>query len=547
MTSDHDYACPIPGKLTKAGSEKKSRRNCCVPLCTNNGYKEIEGHGKLSYHSFPPVDDPLRKRWLINIKRDEDKTFVVKGHTRVCSVHFSADQYEVHTYSGRRYLLRGAVPTIFECWKSNKLVYKQIKQRPLNKLQQSRANSVQNDSDTVSEVNLESENCEATLMPRISPTSCTLDKNNQVSSSDLENMKNKLENFMLVEEIKKLTQKLNNLEQANSKYQNQVETLQRKLKASQFSVENISDSDFNFYTGFPSRTLFESVLKFLNPGPNGENIVLNCSTILTDDDGVKRGRPRKLSPANHFFLFLCRVKAGLFELDLANRFGISVSTVSNIIITWANFLYLRLGGLNIWATKEQVVKSMPASFKEKYPSTRVIIDCTEIKVEMPSSLLLKSQTYSNYKSANTFKGLVGISPLGNVTFVSQLYTGSISDREITERSGLLLMPFNSGDSVMADKGFDIQDLLDPLGVQLNIPPFLGLQGQMSGSEVLNTQTIASERIHVERAINRIKNFHIFDQIIPLSLAGSINQIWTVCALLTLFQEPIISVSANTSN
>lgn len=221
--------------------------------------------------------------------------------------------------------------------------------------------------------------------------------------------------------------------------------------------------------------------------------------------------------------------------------------MSNIIITWANFLYLRLGGLNICATKEQVVKSMPASFKEKYPSTRVIIDCTEIKVEMPSSLLLKSQTYSNYKSANTFKGLVGISPLGNVTFVSQLYTGSISDREITERSGLLLMTFNSGDSVMADKGFDIQDLLDPLGVQLNIPPFLGLQGHMSGSEVLNTQTIASERIHVERAINRIKNFHIFDQIIPLSLAGSINQIWTVCALLTLFQEPIISVSANTSN
>ncbi|KAJ8317710.1 hypothetical protein KUTeg_005614 [Tegillarca granosa] len=23
MTSDHDYACPIPGKLKKAGSEKK--------------------------------------------------------------------------------------------------------------------------------------------------------------------------------------------------------------------------------------------------------------------------------------------------------------------------------------------------------------------------------------------------------------------------------------------------------------------------------------------------------------------------------------------
>lgn len=71
------------------------------------------------------------------------------------------------------------------------------------------------------------------------------------------------------------------------------------------------------------------------------------------------------------------------------------------------------------------------------------------------------------------------------------------------------MPFQAGDSLMADKGFDIQDLLDPIGVKLNIPPFLHMQDQMP-----------AERIHVERAINKIKNFHIFDQIIPLSLADS---------------------------
>ena len=47
---------------------------------------------------------------------------------------------------------------------------------------------------------------------------------------------------------------------------------------------------------------------------------------------------------------------------------------------------------------------------------------------------------------------------------------------------------------MADKGFIIQDLL-PVGVPLNIPPFLG------------SSEIASLRIHVERAISKIKNFH----------------------------------------
>ena len=161
---------------------------------------------------------------------------------------------------------------------------------------------------------------------------------------------------------------------------------------------------------------------------------------------------------------------------------------------------------------------------------------------MSSSLLIKSQTYSNYKSTNTLKGLIGIAPAGGVCFVSQLYTGCISDKVITERSGFLDLPFDRGDSVMADKGFDIQDLLDRLGLTLNIPPFLGLSGQMTGEDVSNTQSIAAERIHVERAINKIKTFHIFDHVIPLSLVGSIFQIWTVCALLTLFQEPIISVT-----
>ena len=61
---------------------------------------------------------------------------------------------------------------------------------------------------------------------------------------------------------------------------------------------------------------------------------------------------------------------------------------------------------------------------------------------------------------------------------------------------------------MADKGFTIQDLL-PLGTSLNIPPFLGSSNQMAAQDVIRTQEIASLRIHVERAINKIKNFHIW--------------------------------------
>ena len=98
----------------------------------------------------------------------------------------------------------------------------------------------------------------------------------------------------------------------------------------------------------------------------------------------------------------------------------------------------------------------------------------------------------------------------------------------------------SGDEVMADRGFTIEKLLAPLGVGLNTPPFLGRRSQMDGTEVTETQQIASLRIHIERAIRRVKEFDIVNCVIPASLAGSANQIWTVCALLTNFQSPLLS-------
>lgn len=113
-------------------------------------------------------------------------------------------------------------------------------------------------------------------------------------------------------------------------------------------------------------------------------------------------------------------------------------------------------------------------FKEKYFLIRVIIDCIEIKVEMLLFLFLKLQIYSNYKSVNILKGLIGILLLGSVSFVSQLFIGCILDREIIECFGFFQFFFDKGDSIMVDKGFNIQDLLDEVYVKLNILFFLGM-------------------------------------------------------------------------
>ena len=86
-------------------------------------------------------------------------------------------------------------------------------------------------------------------------------------------------------------------------------------------------------------------------------------------------------------------------------------------------------------TKDVVQATLPTIFRRDYPTTRVIIDATEVYIEMPCLPEIQQLTFSHYKNHNTYKGL---SPSGVVTFVSDLFAGSISDKNIVRRSGLLI-------------------------------------------------------------------------------------------------------------
>ncbi len=147
-------------------------------------------------------------------------------------------------------------------------------------------------------------------------------------------------------------------------------------------------------------------------------------------------------------------------------------------------------------------------------------------------------TFSHYKNTNNFKGLIGITPSGVISFVSALYSGSISDKELMLESGIVTL-LERGDSIMVDRGFDVEDILLPLGVELNMPPFLHGRDQLDEQDVVETRRIASLRIHVERAIERIKNYHFFDKPIPASLACVADQAFFVCSVLTNFYPPLV--------
>ena len=72
---------------------------------------------------------------------------------------------------------------------------------------------------------------------------------------------------------------------------------------------------------------------------------------------------------------------------------------------------------------------------------------------------------------------------------------------------------------------------------MNVPPFRKGKDHFRESELVETRRIALLRIHVERAMEQLKNFHIVDRPLPSSFRDTGNQVFFVCAVLTNFYPP----------
>ena len=162
-----------------------------------------------------------------------------------------------------------------------------------------------------------------------------------------------------------------------------IAELEQKLAIEKFGINRFSYDDemVEFYTSFPTYNLFIIFFEAMKPTADR----MKSAYYQPAEDLTNRGRPKSMQTIDEFFMFLCRLKCGFLAEDLAVRFGIHKSSVSRKLITWTNYLYFLLGMIPIWPTRDQILESMPQEFRVLYPRTRVIIDCTEIFTERPSS------------------------------------------------------------------------------------------------------------------------------------------------------------------
>ena len=338
---------------------------------------------------------------------------------------------------------------------------------------------------------------------------------------------NTSQSFVLEQELRSALDEANK-EILNLKQQN-CELKDRLSKVTSPAARmNADDDQTRFYTGLPSYAVFVSLLSLLS------------TLVPTKSTGCG------LEASEQFLLVLMKLKLAVQNQDLAYRFGIHISKVSKVFHLWIDVMFCVMTNLISWPDRGLIRKHLPECFKGKYKNTTCIIDCSEVFIERPTSLLARSQTYSTYKGHNTVKFLVAVSPTGAVIFVSKCWGGRVSDKHLTAQSGFL-SHLEHGDLVLADRGFDIADDLALHGASLVIPPFTKGKKQLSQREVETSRALSSVRIHVERAIGRLKHFKILHSTLPIALLkrqgeteyATIDKILVICAALSNLHPPLV--------
>ena len=278
-----------------------------------------------------------------------------------------------------------------------------------------------------------------------------------------------------------------------------------------------TDTDARFYTGL-NLTVLMTLMTILSP--------------------FGKYLSYKLSVPDQILSVLVRLRLGLNFHDIGRRFGMSRQLAASIFHSWIEIMADKLSDCIVWLPRETIRRTLPSSFSEMYPKTTCIVDCTEVFIQRPFTLKARNQTYSNYKSKNTAKFLVAIAPNGYIMFISKAYGGRASDNFISKSSGFLnyLLP---GDEVMADRGFTIGEELCARQVKLNIPAFMKGRSQLSAQETIESRRIASVRIHVERAINRLKCYRILNTTLNIKSVTKIDKKMRVIAALCNLQGCLI--------
>ncbi|KAL7295071.1 hypothetical protein TKK_0011539 [Trichogramma kaykai] len=298
-------------------------------------------------------------------------------------------------------------------------------------------------------------------------------------------------------------------------------------------------------TSDDSECKFMSLLtteKKLSTGTGIENfnilntIIKSYSEIVGDRF---EGQKTVMKTRDRVLLTLCMLKQNSNYSFLALIFDTVSEQRCQRIITETLVVLSKILKLAIrWPSNDEIRKNIPLAF-ENYPETRIVLDCTEIFIQNPKNLCCQIITYSHCKGDNTLKFMTGVTPAGDISYISSVYGGRVSDSKIFGQSELMSL-LEPGDCIMVDRGFLIEEICEKNQWKCLKPPYLKGQKQFSSANAIYSHGVAKARVHVKRSNQRIKNFAVLGGVMPSCLVPFAEDIMTVVCGIVNLSSPIMS-------
>ncbi|XP_051170554.1 uncharacterized protein LOC127287590 [Leptopilina boulardi] len=491
----------------------RKRRMCYVPQCE---VKESITEN-ISFHKFPK-NERQKKQWLKILKMKSES---ITKHTLVCSKHFLKQDYFINANGFRRDLKKNVVPSLYL---PVTLITQKIKNQNTMKEREMRVMKRNNSKRFLNLHKLQ-------RLHRDDEDIVDVEMHTELKVNDNieKSMEIQVQKCSMCQGTRIITRNMKTIEKVmfDKEVQTEKETCDKSLQVQEsFIFSDFLDTDTKLNT-------VSGVTSF-------DNFAYLKSSIEKVKKTNQMGKATsKLNLKDQIILTLAKLKLNLSFACLAILFRVSRQTCRNEFYTMLGLLSACLSPLIRWPPKDEILENMPKCFKF-FPSTRVIFDGTEIPIQKRKCLKCRIATYSQYKSGHTVKFIVGITPSGLISFVSDSYAGRASDKQIIVESGILDKLIPDEDSVMCDKGVLIQNECKKRKIKLIMPCSKSkIVVQFSPQEANLNQKIASARVHVERSIQRLKIFKILKG--PLSwdvVSWSPEIMRVICGLVNL-SPPIL--------
>lgn len=245
-----------------------------------------------------------------------------------------------------------------------------------------------------------------------------------------------------------------------------------------------------------------------------------------------------LCTRDRIILTMMKIKLAISYSSNAAIFGLNNGqTCANYFYDTVVLLHKVLKCMVFWPGKEDVLKNMPKCFNG-FKCTRVILDACEVNVEKPKCIVCRVRLYSQYKKNFTAKIMMMCSPSGLITHCAGAFGGRASDKIVTKHTGIYGM-CDPGDGLMVDKGFNIDEECQNGLFALIRPPFQRNK-KYTKAESVHCAKVARARVHVERVIQRVREYELLASKVPWYVCPYLNDIVVIVSALVNLGNPIMA-------